>query len=369
MSVLLTTILGFLYVTKNTVTSSQSSSSSIRTNGSVSISGLFDINGQVPQNASITVLARRDGEKDFKVVVSNVSAVDGGAWEFIGASKNDPYDLQAVINSGGQTVATSNTITVVAPADSEVLRFNIASQQASKDPASISGTIGLNGYIPSGSVVTVSARQTGTGPFITFLSNLPATDGTTWSYTAGLSGTSYDIQASLQTNGVTLSQSQILTALAPASLETLTINAQNQPAAPRGNSMTNTCVGKNPSTNLWQVQFTYNNNNAVPGVQQYLLSVGNTQVGNQFVNNQSSPSSPGSPNQTRSYTTGFVFTEGQSYYAQWAYATCASCNTFSQPSTSLQFYCTTPLPSSTPIPTNTPSPTINPPTDTPVPTH
>ncbi|MBI2443010.1 MAG: hypothetical protein HYV40_03845 [Candidatus Levybacteria bacterium] len=461
-SIALTTSLAYLYFTKE-------SSPVKKTNNvnAVSISGTFDINGIIPTGGTIALLVRRDGEKDFQVGEGDIHATDGGTWFFGGATRNEPYDIKAVMNAGGQAVATSNTITVVAPADSEVLRFNIQSQQTSEvlttisgtiglngyvpanasisimaglngsplatvssgipavdnaswsfakavsgglysiqanivvngttvvfspllsvsapatnealsinsslippvpTPVPISGTININGYIPSGSTLSVAARQTGTTAFSPFVSNLQATDGTSWTYTSGLSGTSYDLQASLINNGTTVSQSQILTVPAPASVEVLTINTQNQPAAPLANSMTNSCVGKNPLTNLWQVQITYNTNNAVSNVDQYLLTIGNTQGGNQFVNTTSAPSNPSSPNQSQSYTTGFLFTEGQTYYTQWAYATCASCNTFSQNSPSLQFYCTTPLPTNTPVPTNTPIPTNTPSPTTPLPT-
>lgn len=466
-SILFTIVLGFLYISKDVIRSDRKASNGLIAAGSVSISGMLDINGQIPEGATISILARRDGESDYKVVVKSATVTDGGAWEWVGASRNEPYNIQAVMNSGGQTVSKSNTITVVAPADSEVLKFNIQSSAATQTPTTISGTVGLNGYIPpnaslsisagqagaalatvvsglpavdnvswswgnalsgvtyslqanivvngsvvasstlyttaapatnevininstltppaptpvpisgsiningyvpSGSTVNIAARQTGTASFTTFASNISPTDGTAWTYPSGLSGTSYDLQASLMSNGTTLSQSQILTVPAPASNELLTINAQAQPAAPPANSMTNTCVGVNPSTNLWQVQISYNTNNAVPNVQQYLLTIGNNQGGSQFLSNTSTPLNPSSPNQTQTYTTGFLFTSGQTYYAQWAYSTCATCNTFSQNSSSLQFYCTTPQPTNTPTPSLTPTNTPSP-TNTPIPTN
>jgi len=149
-SVLGTTILAYLYFANDAQKSPKNGGQDTRPQGSVSISGTFDMNGQIPQGSNVTVLAKRDGDDAFNSVITNASPVDGGAWEWVGARANTPYDIQAVINAGGQTIAASNTITVVAPADSEVLRFNITSQPAATTPVTttISGTIGLNGYVP-----------------------------------------------------------------------------------------------------------------------------------------------------------------------------------------------------------------------------
>lgn len=468
LSLVMTGVLGYLYLSRDQKAVEKQS---VVMFGNATVSGNFDINGPIPQSATITVLARQVGASDFNVIARSLTAVDGGAWSWTGAKTGDPYEIQGILNADGGVSVKSGVITIVAPADGERLKFSIASVP-SKTQTTLSGIVNLNGFIPqgatltlssqaqgqsgftsfasglpaadgaswslptalsgqsysvqaslvqngvviststplqiiapatgevltinstatppvpatttvsgsinlngvavSGSSISVGARITGTTTFTTFASNISPSDGVSWSYPSAISGQSYDFQAYLVSNGSTINQSQVLTVAAPASGEVLTINAQTQPQAPQTNSMTNTCVSQNSSTNLWQVQISFNTNNAVPSAQQYLLTIGNTQGGTQMLSNTASPVNGNNPGGTQTYTTGFLFTTGQTYYAQWAYATCSNCNTFSSFSPTMQFYCTAPAPTNTPsptsTPTNTPVPSATPlPTSTPLP--
>ncbi len=345
-------------------------------NSTAQISGSIDLNGYIPVGSTIAIGARQKGTQNYTIVASGIFPQDGATWSWANAVTGTTYEVVAYLQQNGTTLSQSPKIVTEAPAENEVLVLNSTAVPPQPAIVTVSGSFNINGVIPPNSSVSLGVRPTGTSQFNIVASNLPANNGGAWSWSGASSGTSYDFQAYVVTNGgQTNISSQILTTNAPAANEILTINAPNIPPAPTGTTMTNTCVGKNPSTNLWQVQFNFNTNYSAPGVQQYLFTVGNNNGGNQFVNNTITPSNMGSPNQSQSYTSGFVFTEGQTYYAQWAYATCANCNTFSNFSPSLQFYCTTPVPTNTPtatpVPTNTPIPSNTPiptPTNTPIPT-
>lgn len=340
------------------------------------ISGTFNINGYIPTGSSISVATRQVGTKQFATILSGLSPQDSSIWSWTQAAQNTQYEIQASLMSNGAVLSQSQVITVSAPATNETLTINSTATPPTPVIVGVNGTISLNGYVPpSGSYITLGVRVTGTAQFTQQTGNISATDGVAWNYPNAQSGTSYDIQAYLWQNNQPYSQSQILTVSAPATGEVLTINAAAAPSTqPSGNSISINCNSYSSSANLWQVTVNYNNTSALQNAVQYSLYIGTNQGGNQQVNLTTTPSNP---NQTQTYITGYLFTQGTTYYAQYAYATCASCNAFSQYSPALTFTCNqpavatptytpTPTPTTTPIPTPTNTPV--PPTNTPIPT-
>ncbi len=313
------------------------------------ISGTVNINGYIPQGTSVTIMQRKTGTAQFTQVAS-LSAIDNNIWSWTQALQNQTYDIQAILSG---TQVTSNTITVTAPASGEVLTINSSLTPPAPSPTTISGTINFNGSIPENSYLTLGIRKTGVIPFTPVDGKITAIDGAPWSWNQALSGTSYDVQAYIWTNNIPANQSNIQTISAPATGETLTINLQQAPnTKPLQNSLTTSCVGKNPATGLWQASILYNANAVLQNPRQYALIVTSSGTSNQYVNTAFSPDNP---NQTQTFTTGFVFSEGVLYNAQYAYATCANCNAFSPFSQSVQFTCTSALPANTPIPSTAPT--------------
>ncbi|MBP9719401.1 MAG: hypothetical protein KBD46_02945, partial [Candidatus Levybacteria bacterium] len=304
---------------------------------------------------------RQVGSNQFANVVTGLSPTDNSVWSWTQANQNMKYEIQASLMVNGTVQNQSQVVTVTAPATNETLTINSTATPPTPVVTGISGTIGLNGYVPpSGSYITLGVRVSGTGQFNPVAGNISATDGVTWTYPNAQSGTSYDIQAYLWQNNQPYSQSQILTVSAPATGEVLTINAQTPPNnTPAGNSLSVSCTSYSSSVNLWQITVNYNTNNNLQNPAQYQLYVGTNQGGNQQINLTTTPSNP---NQTQTYVSGYLFTQNTTYYAQYAYATCSNCSSFSPASPALTFTCNQ---AATPTPTNTPTPT---PTNTPIPT-
>lgn len=334
----------------------------------VALSGTIDLNGYVPTGAMISVSAQAAGSTQSTTFATGVYPADGAVWSWNNAQSGVSYQVQATLLLNGSVIGRSQMQTIAAPAQNEVLTINSTLTPPAPAQVTISGTFNIDGIVPNGSTISLAARPTGTTTFTTVATNISAVDSGTWAWTTAQAGTSYDVQAYIQSNGITSTSSQILTVTAPAANEVLTLNAPAQPPMPPNSSITNTCVGQN--NGLWQVQFTYNNNNAITNAQQYQLTVGTSSGGNQLVNVTGNPSNPNNPSQSQTYTTGYLFTQGTTYFAQWSYATCANCNTFSPFSNSLQFYCNPAVPTNTPTPTLQPTNTPIPPTPTytPVPT-
>lgn len=334
------------------------------------ISGSLDLNGYIPPGSLFSIQIRKNGTSEFTVVASGLQAIDSASWSWSDALSGTSYDMQANMIYNGNVVAQSKILTVTAPAYNESLRINSSLPSPVSGFQSISGIINHNGLIPANSSYSIAQRKSGSSQFTTVITGIPIADSAAWNWSQAQSGINYDLQAYLVTNGNITAQSQILTVAAPAVNEVFTINAQNQPPAPPGSTLSSDCVGKGPN-GLWQVRISYNINTVINNAQQYWLTIGNSSQDSSFVNSQIAPSSP---QQSQSYTTNYVFNEGTNYYAQWAYSTCKGCNVYSSFSPSLQFYCNTQPPTSTPTssptPSNTPTGTSTPvPTSTLTPTY
>lgn len=205
-----------------------------KASANASISGEVDFNGVVPTDSTISIYQRVKGTVTFEVVESGIVAADKAAWEWDAAEEGKVYDIKAtLVGSNNNEIAESNILNVAAPATNEVLTINSPAQPETPGNATMSGTVGLNGYIPEGATVTIVARQTGLSQFNPVVTNLSASDGVAWSWDQAQSGQSYDVEAQLlDSSGNILSQSSILTAAAPATNEVLNITSNIAPPAP-----------------------------------------------------------------------------------------------------------------------------------------
>lgn len=217
----------------------------------VTISGTYDINGYIPPDAIIEVQARQMGDSVFTTVAGPYGTADTSAWSWTMATDGATYEMKAVVMSNNAPVASSSILAVTAPALNETLRIVSSLTPPTATPATgsgttpqnasaISGSVDLNGYIPSGSTITVSAQQQGSSQFTPVIQGLPASDGISWTWNQAQSGVTYQLMATLVlSNGTTIGTSPSLTTAAPAQNEVLVINS----AAP-AQSMTGSVSGK-----------------------------------------------------------------------------------------------------------------------------
>ncbi len=226
----------FLYSKgKNSTTPAPSSSNTPST-----ISGKIDLDGVVPSGATISISERSVGSSQFNTVVTGVNAADNATWSWTGAQKGTAYELQANVIANGQTVEQSSVVTDVAPSNAAVLRIVTTHVPPSPSPATISGVFDLNGYIPTGSIIAISARKSGDANFAVVANNLAAKDNGSWSWTGALSGQAYDVQAAIIQNSNTVAQSAVQSITAPAGGETITIDSKATPPKPATVSLSGT---------------------------------------------------------------------------------------------------------------------------------
>jgi len=332
------------------------------------LQGKVDLNGAVTPESYISIYQKKSGEAEFSLITDALSATDGVLWSWADAVAGNSYEVKAVLTVNGEYAGESAIITMAAPASNEVLTIN---SQYSPPPTTVtvSGIFNINGQFPSGTTLSLFKKSPTDAAFVQIGSSISANNNTSWSWNGATQGVQYNIKAVAYQNGNSLSQSQILTVAAPASNETLTINA-GIPTAQPPNSPTVQCVSQ--SGNTWTVNVNFQQ---VSGANKYWLTVGTQPRGNDVVNYQT-----GSTGQsTQTYTFSSI-TNGTTYYAQYATSTCGSCTqptAFSPFSNLLQFSCFpatatptptpypaqptyTPYPTPTAIPTNLPTPTFTP---------
>lgn len=190
------------------------------------ISGSFDINGVIPNGATITAYAKEaNSNSKPQAFVAGLPVADQSIWSFSAGEENKNYTISAEIILNGTVIATSSPLTVTAPADEEVLTLNISSQNPTGS-AVISGNITVNGYIPTGSTITIQGRKLGAQTFTTVARNLPGQIRQFMSYATAVAGQTYEVQGSLiSKSGDVIGTSSLITVTAPAANETLTINS------------------------------------------------------------------------------------------------------------------------------------------------
>ncbi len=210
---------------------SSSSTSSVATNSS--ITGTLNINGVVPDGAVLVLSQMESGSgvapTDFSTI-NNPS--DQGSWTFSGASEGKTYVIQGTLkSSNGAELVKSNPITVTSPATNQVITINLIGNGLT-GVAEISGVIKVNGYYPSGSTVSLLAKTPNT-QFEVTREGLPAQASTVVSTDKAVAGQEYDIVGYLyDSTGAKIGESEVLTLVAPAKNEVLTINSSATAPAP-----------------------------------------------------------------------------------------------------------------------------------------
>ncbi len=193
------------------------------------LSGTLDINGVVPEGATISLSQKISGSsskpEDF---ITGLVPNDGDRWNFDEAIVGESYEIQAKLVVDGQEVSYSSPVVATVPARREMLTLNIESQApVQQQNAVISGNILVNGYIPDGAVISVRGRSLGEAQFEDIAKNLPGQPRQFLSYANAIGGVTYEVVGTLfaKDQSTILGTSSTLTVTAPAVNETLIINS------------------------------------------------------------------------------------------------------------------------------------------------
>jgi hypothetical protein len=215
------------------------------------ITGMVDFNGITPEDASnpelgqIKLLARDDANSsdDYTDTLTPIHFSDNAVFRWDLAESGVTYDLKAEVYYKGQLIQTSLPVTVTAPANGVILRFNVELQDIPENlrptpapdvtpaKATVSGVVTINGFIPTGSRVEFFARLEGTEDEFTEVGDpLPAANGVRFDFENADPGVTYEYQAELYNSvGTFIGESNFLTVTAPASNEVVVINSTATP--------------------------------------------------------------------------------------------------------------------------------------------
>jgi hypothetical protein len=193
-------------------------------------SGTFDINGVIPQGASIVIKrTNAAASSDNATYPQNFPAVDQGTWSLDDIVSGKSYILVAEVVVQGKIIAKSDPMEITVPAEEETLVLNIPSANPSGS-AMISGNIRVDGYIPAGATITIQGRVLGKKTYSTIASNLPGAQSQFMSYASAIAGNEYEIVGTLlDKNGNQIGISPTLDVTAPALNEELGINSKATP--------------------------------------------------------------------------------------------------------------------------------------------
>lgn len=331
------------------------------------ISGGIDLNGAIGPKSFISVFAKEITEPNFKLLMNNVLASDGSQWSWNQAKTGKQYQLKATLYVNGSYAGDSQIIVVTAPANNEILRIN-STYRLVNVKSSITGSINVNGAIPDQSTLTVYKKAVNENSYFPVVQGIRAVDGLAWRFDDAVAGVEYNIKAVIFNNNNSIGESQIIDVTAPAGNEIFNFNLNSKMSQPPS-VVTVSCNGQ--VSDYWKLVLSYP---SISNVSQYWIRIGR-QPGWNDIGEYRLPSSNQNP-QIYNINDNSNIKNGQSYYVDYAYSNCGSCNyinAFSQFSRTLQFSCPLlqPTPTSGPAPTLTPAPTSPPqptPTSSPQPT-
>lgn len=196
-----------------------------------SVSGTFEYNGIKPQTGeagSVYIEYREYNTGDsFQRLPNYVFPLqDGYQWEVKDVPVGVLVDARAVIelNSGEILARSTNTLTVSAPSTSNTFEFNVTMDMIpgyvlEANPVSLGGTITINGYIPSGSTMSMYAKTLSEADFTEVVRNTPVNGtNTVWEWKQAIPGTVYQLKTeAYDSNGALFASSNVGEKAAPSS--------------------------------------------------------------------------------------------------------------------------------------------------------
>jgi len=198
------------------------------------ISGVVDFDGYASKEAYLAISERKAGkEKDFKDVLSGLVPTSGTIpWVWKQATPGQNYELKAVLKTRGNVVESSGIVLVSAPASSVSIRLVSEQIPPNPQPATISGTIDLKGYLPPGATVNILAKSLNAVSFANVASVNPS-DNAVWSWNGAAIGQTYDMKAQIQSaDGTVISSENPVIVTAPSNSQVLEAESTAKSPAP-----------------------------------------------------------------------------------------------------------------------------------------
>ena len=335
----------------------------------LSIDGTVSINGYIPMNSQLQVLAvdntTADGEAvvigddlqaNEKVIQSIANPTNSNVWSWNAAQPLKSYVIRAILKDNtGKQVGESQQIVNIEAADQQVgLIINSAAQPAQTQvqppavvaqvptpqptpvavnvatsplptvaakpspapapAANITGTVYLNGPKNENTSLLMLWKKVGDASYnvVNRYPN-PNQSGTSWMFDGAQTGQQYELQAALQVNGQNTStapQPQIVTA--PASNVNFTLNTNFLVPAPNTQPIFQVCINTDQAVIVIP---------QVPNAAQYWVQVGTSAGDNSLADTKMKVDTS---HGDQKITVGVP--KGKQSFVRYAYAECANCS-------------------------------------------
>ncbi len=198
------------------------------------ISGNILFQGYATPGAYLVIAEKSEGGSQFKSVITGLVPTTGAIpWTWKNATSGKNYEISAQLKVAGNIIQTSTSSVVSAPGSN--VNLVLVSDQDPPAPVTtqISGNVNINGYIPTGANVVVTADTTSGPGGQTTLPAISAVDDTPFSWSGAIVGTSYDLTAQLvNSSGNPIGNTSSVNITAPSSNLQFNINSTAQPPAP-----------------------------------------------------------------------------------------------------------------------------------------
>lgn len=284
----------------------------------VSISGLLDLDGLIPEGSTVTIQEKLVDEPAYEDAVTDIPAVDGGKWSWDEALNGQEYMITGFLfDSEGTVIGESKPISVVAPASNEVIAINSGVTSEEGQKATISGNVYLQGPVIQDSTVLILARLPEEIDYDD-VQRIPAVNAEPFEWKGAVAGQSYYISAVLQVEGDNVSQGNEIFTKAPASGLRITIDTQaslDQPPVARLFE----CSGPD-SAGGYNAKVLYDK---IDGSAAYYMTVGSA-AGNDDVFKEAVKANTltGDPESVT------YIEPGETQYAQYSYTFCTDCDVY-----------------------------------------
>ena len=201
---------------------------------SAQIAGNILFQGYASSEAYLVIAEKAEGESQFESVITGLVPQSGAIpWIWKNATAGANYEIQAQLKVKGNTVLTSTSNLISAPATNVNLVLVSGEQPPAPTTTQITGDVNINGYIPSGANVVITADTTSGAGGQTTLPPIAAVDDTPFTWNGAVSGTSYDLTAQLvSAQGTPIGSPSSINVTAPSSGLQFNINSTAQPPAP-----------------------------------------------------------------------------------------------------------------------------------------
>lgn len=290
------------------------------------ISGILDLNGYIPEGATVTILRKVATSSEYSVVKTGIPAIDGTALSWEAAQAGQTYDFVGVlVDSQSTKIGQSQPLQITAPSTGNLLTIDSQATPPAPVTSSISGTVQINGPVADGSQLVLKQKLTTETEFKEF-QTVNAVNGVSWVLGELQSGTTYDITATLVEAGQNVSEGTVITATAPATDEVIIMNTGVSIPAP-AYAPTVSCGSLQGDT----VDVTISVS-SVENAMQYFLEVGTEpRIGDVF------------GQKIQGLQQEVTISPNQTYYTGYAYSldsACSDAGCFSGLSPELAFQCT-----------------------------